>query len=72
MSLSKGPEIANTREGQLEKQTNSAPPANPHYNGTVISKAKLQILCRFSSEQLGGPADNTCHYLPNHEFSWSH
>lgn len=47
MSLSKGPEIANTSEGQTEKQTNSAPPANPHYNGTGISKAKLQILVPF-------------------------
>lgn len=37
MSLSKGPETANTRGGQMGKQTNSAPPANG------IGTFKLQI-----------------------------
>lgn len=41
------PEVANTREGQMGKQTNSVPPANLHYNGVGSSKAKLQILVPF-------------------------
>lgn len=47
MSLTKGPEIANAREVQMGKQTNRAPPANLHYNGIGISKARLHILVPF-------------------------
>lgn len=56
MSLIKGPEIGNTREGQMGMQTNSVPPANIHYNGIGISKARLQILVPFQLSANGRPS----------------
>lgn len=49
MSLSKGPEIVNTRGGQMGKQTNSALPANLHYNGIGISKLQIPVLFQLSA-----------------------
>lgn len=63
--LEQVPEIANTREGQMGKQTNSAPPANFHFNGIGTSKAKLQLLVQFQLSANGRPI---CHNLQNLNF----
>ena len=37
------------------KQANSAPAANPHYDGTGVSRAKLQILIPFQLSEIRRP-----------------
>lgn len=37
------------------KQTNSAPPGDPHYDGTGVSRAKLQILIPFQLSEIRRP-----------------
>lgn len=37
------------------KQTNSTPPANPHYDATGVSRAKLQILIPFHLSEMRRP-----------------
>lgn len=67
MNWSKGPEIANTREGQMWRQTNSALPANLYYDGIGISKAKLHILVPFQLRANGRPSRQ---HLPECPKTW--